>query len=81
MLFLYNSYGTSEFSDCGNLVRGRLHGKPDVGQYGTAHALRKTNKDPSVHSRKPNMDPSVHFRKANMEFFAHSFTPNFQFHF
>ena len=37
---------------------GRLHGKPEVGQYGTA-----------IHFRKTNTDPSMHFRKADTEFF------------
>ena len=58
---------------------GRLHGKPEVGQYGTVHALRKTNTDPSVHFRKANTDLSMHFRKANTEFLLPVLlpTPNF----
>ena len=39
MLFLHYSYGTPEFNDCGNLVGADLDGKPEVGQYGTVHAL------------------------------------------
>ena len=76
MLFLRNSYGTSEFPDCGNLVGADC-----------MRNLRWANTEPSMHFRKANTDPSVHFRKANKEFlppvllptpnFNSKFTPSF----
>ena len=40
--FLHNSYSAQEFPKLGQLWKssgGRLDGKPEVGQYGTVHAL------------------------------------------
>ena len=56
VLFMHNSYGTSEFPDCGNLV-----GEDCM------ENLRWANTEPSVHLRKTNTDPSMHFRKANTD--------------
>ena len=56
VLFLHNSYGSSEFPDCGNLVGADCMGN-----------MRWANTEPSMHFRKTNTDPSVHFRKANTD--------------
>ena len=87
MLFLPNSYGTSEFPDCGNLVGADCIGNLRWANTEPSMHFRKTNTDPSVHFRKANTDPSMHFRKANMEFllpvllptpnFTSKFTPSF----
>ena len=87
MLFLHNSYGTSEVPNCGNVVGADCMGNLRWANTEPSMHFRKNNTDPSVHFRKANMDPSVHFRKANMEFwlpvllpthnFTSKFTPNF----
>ena len=68
MLFLHNSYGTSEFPDCRNIVGADCMGNP-----------RWANTEPSKHFRKTNTDLSVHFWKAYTEFLLPVLlpTPNF----
>ena len=68
MLFLHNSYGTSEFPNCGNLVGADCMGNLRWASTEPSMHFRKTNMDPSMHFRKAHTDPSVHFRKANTEF-------------
>ena len=87
LLFLHNSYGTSEFPNSGNLVGADCMGNLRWANTEPSMHFRKTNTDPSVHFRKANTDPSVHFRKANTEFllpvllptpnFTSKFTPSF----
>ena len=87
MLFFHNSFGTSEFPDCGNLVGVDCMGNLRWAITEPSMHFRKTNTDPSMHFRKANMDPSMHFRKANREFllpvllptpnFTPKFTPSF----
>ena len=79
MLFLHNSYVTSEFSDCGNLVGAVCMGNLRWANTEPTMHFRKTNTDPPVHFRKTNTDPSMHFRKANTEFLLP--IPNSQFYF
>ena len=86
MLFLHNSYGTSEFPDCGNLVGADWMGNLRWANTEASMNFRETNTDPSVHFRKANTDLSMHFRKASTEFllpvllptpnFISKFTPN-----
>ena len=87
VLFLHNSYGTSEFPDCGNLVGADCMGNLRWANTEPSMPFRKTNADPSMHFRKANTDPSMHFRKANTKFllplllptpnFTSKFTPSF----
>ena len=79
MLFLHNSYGTSEFPDCRNLVGADCMGNLRWANKEPSMHFRKTNTDPSVHFRKANTDPSMNFRKANDEFLLPVLlpTPNF----
>ena len=79
VLFLHNSYGTSEFPDCGNLVGADCMGNLRWANTEPSMHFRKTNTDPSVHLRKANTDPSMQFRKANTEFLLQVLlpTPNF----
>jgi hypothetical protein len=56
VLFLHNSYGTSDFPNCGNLVGADCMGN-----------LSWANMEPSMHFRKTNMNRSVHFRNANTD--------------
>ena len=66
--FLHNSYGTSEFPDCENLVGADCIGNLRWANMEPSMHFRKTNSDLSVHFRKADTDPSMHFRKANTEF-------------
>ena len=68
MIFLHNSYGASEFPDCGNLVGADCMGNLRWANIELSMQFRKTNTDPSVHFRKANTDPSMLFRKANKKF-------------
>ena len=79
MLFLHNSYGTSEFPDCRNIVGADCIGNLRWANTESSMHFRKTNTDPFVHFRKANTDPSMHFRKANTEFLLPVLlpTPNF----
>ena len=87
VLFLPNSYGTSEFPDCGNLVGEDCMGNLRWANTEPSMHFRKTNTDPFVHFRKANTDLSMHFRKANTEvlllvllptpYFTSKFTPSF----
>ena len=87
MLFFHNSYGTSEFPDCGNLVGADCMGNLRWANTEPSMHFRNTYTDPSVHFRKANTDLSMHFRKANTEFllpvllptpnFTSKFTPSF----
>ena len=72
MLFLHNSYGTPEFSDCGNLEG--TDWIEDM-RWANIEPSREINMDPSVHFRKPNTDPSMHLRKANTEFLVPALLP------
>ena len=79
MLFLHNSYGSSEFPDCENLAEADCMGNLRWANTELSMHFRKTNTDPSVHFRKANTDLSMHLRKANTEFFLPVFllAPNF----
>ena len=87
VLFLHNSYSTSAFPDCRNLVGADCMGNLRWANTEQSMHFRKTNMNPSVHFRKANTDPSVHFRKGNTEFllpvlfptpnFTSKFTPSF----
>ena len=68
LLFLHNSYGTMEFTNCGNLVGADCMGNLRWANTEPSMHFRKSNTDPSMLFRKANTDPSVHFRKANTEF-------------
>ena len=68
MLFLQNSYGTSEFLDCENLVGADCMGNLKWADMEPSMHFSKTNMDPSVHLRKANTYLSMHFRKTNTEF-------------
>ena len=70
MLFLHNSYGTSEFPDCGNLEGEDCMGNLRWANTEPSMYCRKTNTDPSVHFRKANRNPSMHFRKAIRNFWS-----------
>ena len=82
VLFLHNSYGTPELSDCENLVgEDQIENLRQANTEPSMH-FRETNMDPSMHFRKANTDLSMHFRKANKEIqLAPSFTPNFTHNF
>ena len=67
MLFLHNSFGTSKFPDCGNIVGADCMGNLMLANTVQSMHVRTTNTDPSMHFRKANMDPSMQFRKANTE--------------
>ena len=69
VLFLHNSYGTPEFSNCENLVGTDLMENMMWGDTDPSMHFRETNTDPSMHFRKAIMDPPMHFKKANTEFF------------
>ena len=71
MLFLHNSYDTSEFPDCENLVGANFMGNLRWANTEPSMHFRKINTDPSMHFGKTNMDPSVHFRKANTDQSVH----------
>ena len=79
LLFLHNSYITTEFPDCGNLV-----GVDYVENLRWDHMelyipLRWVHTEPSVHLRKANTEPSVHLRKANTERSMHFRRENAEF--
>ena len=67
MLFLHNTYGISEFPDCGNLVRADWMETLRWANTEPFVHFRETNTDPSMHFRKANTDPSMHIGKANTE--------------
>ena len=79
VLFLHNSYCTSEFPNCGNLVGADCMGNLRWASTEPSMYFRKINTAPSVHFRKGNTDPSLHFRKANKGFLFSVLlqTPNF----
>ena len=79
MLFLHNSYCTSEFPDCGNIVGADCMGNLKWANTEPSTDFRKTNTDPSVHFRKAKTDPSIHFRKANTEFLLPVLLPTSNF--
>ena len=66
VLFLHNSYGTSEFPYCGNLVGADWMENLRWANKEPSMHFRET--DTSIHFRKANTDPSMHFRKAITEF-------------
>ena len=68
MLILYNSYGTQEFPDCGNLVGANWIENLRRGDTELSMHFRETNTNPSMQFRKANTDPSMHFSKVNTEF-------------
>ena len=67
-LFLHNSYGTTGFLDCGNLMGADSMGNLRQANTEPSMHFRETITDPSMHFRKANTDPSMYFRKANTEF-------------
>ena len=79
MLFLHNSYGTSDFPECGNLVGADCMGNLRLANTEPSMHFRKTNWDPTVHFRKANTNSSVHFRKANTEFWLPVLLPTLNF--
>ena len=77
VIFLHNSYGTSEFPDFGN--REGTDWMEDLRWANTEPFVhfRETSTNLSVHLRKANTDPSMHFGKANTEFLVPALLPTF----
>ena len=77
--FLHNSYGSSEFPDCGNLVGADFMGNLRWANMEPAMHFRMTNTDLSMHFREANTDLSMHFRKVNTEFLLAALLPTLNF--
>ena len=67
---MYNSYGTLEFPDCGNLMAADWMENLRWANTEPFRHFRETNTEQSLHFRKTNTDLSMHFRKANKEFWV-----------
>ena len=63
MLFFHNSFGTSEFSNCGNQVGADW--MENMRWTNTKPAFRETNMVLSMHFRKANTNPTMQFREVN----------------